>query len=166
MPGSTEHTGSAKYIAALLSRRCDGYQRQAANRDLDRSQWSQIRYCRGRRRCAQPGRVAAAFPNERLCPDVYTIHIVKERSAGAQKNPVGVNRPGSLVGASLEGSSFEPSRENALEGLSNQYLTIRGERIAMVKRGMCRYGIHTGQARATVPVDVGIRLPAPFGGAC
>ncbi len=41
---------------------------------------------------------------ERLCPNVYTIHIVKERPAGHKKTPVGVNRPGSLVGASLEGS--------------------------------------------------------------
>ncbi len=39
-------------------------------------------YRRGRRVRAQPGLSAAAIPDERLCPNVYTIHIVKERSAG------------------------------------------------------------------------------------
>ena len=32
---------------------------------------------------AQPGLSATAFPDERLCPNVYTIRIVKERSVGA-----------------------------------------------------------------------------------
>ena len=73
-------------------------------------------YRRGRRVRAQPGLSAAAFPHERLCPNVYTIHIVKERSTGAQKTPVGVNRPGSLFGASLEGSIFEPSEKCSWEG--------------------------------------------------
>jgi hypothetical protein len=53
---------------------------------------------------------AVAFPHERLCPNVYTIHIVKERPAEHKKTPAGVNRPGSLIGASLEGSIFEPSK--------------------------------------------------------
>jgi len=61
-------------------------------------------YRRGRRVRARPGLSAIAFPHERLCPNVYTIHIVKERPTGHKKTPVGVNRPGSLVGASLEGS--------------------------------------------------------------
>lgn len=38
---------------------------------------------RGRRARAQPSLSAAAFPHERLCPNVYTIHIVKERPTGA-----------------------------------------------------------------------------------
>ncbi len=40
-------------------------------------------YRRGRRMRAQPGLSAAAFPHERLCPNVYTIRIVKERPTGA-----------------------------------------------------------------------------------
>ena len=40
-------------------------------------------YRRGRRLRAQPGLSAIAFPHERLCPNVYTIHIVKERPTGA-----------------------------------------------------------------------------------
>ena len=115
---------------------------------------------------AQPGLSAAAFPHERLCPNVYTIRIVKERPTGAKKTPVGLSRPGSLVGASLEGSIFEPSEKLFLGRLSHRFPTIRGERITTVKRNMRRYDVHTGQARATVPIDVGIRLPAPFGGGC
>ena len=36
---------------------------------------------------ARQGLNAAAFPYERLCPNVYTIHIVKEQTE-AQKTPV------------------------------------------------------------------------------
>ena len=67
-------------------------------------------YRRGRRERAQPGLKCRSPSLERLCPNVYTIHIVKEQSTGAKKDPGGVNRPGSLVGASLEGSKSEPSR--------------------------------------------------------
>ena len=48
--------------------------------------------------------------------------------------------------------------------LGYRFPTIRGERIKKVKRDMRRYDGHTGQARATVPIDVGIRPPAPIGG--
>ena len=55
---------------------------------------------------------------------------------------------------------------NSQEGLRHRFPTVRGESITMVKRDMRRYEIHTGQARAPVRIDDGIRLPAPFGGGC
>lgn len=90
--------------------------------------------------------------------------LLKSVPPGHKKTPVGVNRPGSLAGASLEGSIFEPSEKLFQGRLRHRFPTIRGERITTVKRDMRRYEVHTGQARATVRIDVGIRLPAPFGG--
>jgi len=81
--------------------------------------------------------------------------LLKSGPPGHKKTPVGVNRPGSLFGVSLEGSKIEPSSEILLGRLSHRFPTIRGERITTVKRYMCRYDVHAGQARAAISIDIG-----------
>ena len=46
---------------------------------------------------AQPGLKAAALSHTRLCPNIYTIHIVKELPGATKKAPVVLNLPGLLL---------------------------------------------------------------------
>ena len=101
---------------------------------------------------------------ERLCPNVYTIRIVKERSIEAKKDPGGCEPTGVSywrVPGRFECRAF---RENIREGLSHRFPTNRGERIDTVKRAMRGHEVHAGQARATTRFDGGIGVPAPIGG--
>ena len=101
---------------------------------------------------------------QRLCPNVYTIHIVKERSAGAQKNPGGCEPTGVSVWSFPGRFEYRAFQELFSGRLNHRFPTNRGERITTVKRRMRRYDVHIGQACAAVSIDVGIRLPAPCGG--
>ena len=121
-------------------------------------------YRQGRRARAQPGLSAAALPHERHCPNVYTIHIVKERPSGAQKNPGGCEPTGVSIWSfpgRFENRAFQ---DMILGRLSHRFPTIRGERITTVKQNMHWYDIHAGQARASVSIGIGKRVPAPIGG--
>ena len=66
----------------------------------------------GRRKRAA-GSECRSLSLERLCPNVYTIRIVKELTGAIKKTPVVTNLPGFSLGASLEGSMFEPSENNS-----------------------------------------------------
>ncbi len=116
-------------------------------------------YRRGRRtRTAESG--SRSPFNERLCPNAYTIRIVKELT-GAIKNPGWIGPTGVSLGASLEGSMFEPSRNHSWKALSHRFPTIRGERIKTVRRRMRG---HRAQADAAVPAGIGAVRPTRSGG--
>ena len=92
--------------------------------------------------------------------------LLKSVLPGHKKNPGGFEPTGVSCWSFPGRFEFRAFREMFLGRLSHRFPTIRGERITTVKRNMRRYGVHTGQARATVRIDVGIRLPAPIGDGC
>ena len=99
-------------------------------------------------------------PTRRLGPDVYTIHIVKDR-IGAIKNP-GWFEPAGVCSWSFPGRfDVRAFRRQIPEGLRHWLPTFRGERIATANGNM--RGIRA-QAQVAVPAAKGKGLPIPCGG--
>ena len=90
------------------------------------------------RRTRTAGSECCSLSPERLCPNVYTIRIVKELS-GATKNPGG-NEPAGVFSWSFPGRfDVRAFREILLKGLGHRFPTIRGEHINTIKRHMRGY---------------------------
>ena len=119
-----------------------------------------VNHFRWGRRARAAGSECCSLSLERLCPNVYTIHIVKEQTE-AQKNPGGVNRPGSLC-LELPWKVRNSSLPRIVQGrLIHRFPTNRGERIKTVKRRIRRY---CEQAYAAVSVGIWLCMPTPDGG--
>ena len=88
----------------------------------------------GQARARTAGSECCSLSPESLCPNVYTIHIVKELFGELKKTPVGSNQPGFLTWSFPGRFDVRAFQKPFKEGLRHRFPTIRGEHINTVKR--------------------------------